>query len=521
VRFADIFQFALSALSQQKVRTVLTTLGVTIASFVLVLSLSLGKGVQETITGLFRRHHRLRQIEVFPGWDTSSTQVPAAELKVKGHMSDAKRQRLRQAIRQRWIQQHGRKPRVELTRQFLRRLEQIEHVQTVIPTIQAAGWAVLPGGADQSERVVVSTAAPDDEHFRRRIVGGRFFASPAERAVVVSEFLLYRWGIADDAAVRRVLGRRLRLEFHHGQTPPSFLLTVLGADREKLTRGEEKVLAKAVGQLRGALDHLALSKGERATLRKLIRPARSERRPSPPVHLAREYTIVGVLRLSQRGDPPPHGVWGSAGGDVLLPNQTAEQLFARLPYTKEHGFDRVTVVVDGEEHVKEVTEVVSALGLSTFSLVDVVERMRTNAMLISIAMAFVAVVALVVSVLGIINTMLMAVLERTREIGVMKAVGARDSHISLVFLVEGALVGLVGGGLGLLLAWAASFPGDALGKSIMEKQAETPLEASLFAFPAWVVCGVPLFVCLMTTLAALLPARRAARVNPITALRHE
>jgi hypothetical protein len=99
--------------------------------------------------------------------------------------------------------------------------------------------------------------------------------------------------------------------------------------------------------------------------------------------------------------------------------------------------------------------------------------------------------------------------------------GARDRHVQLLFLVEGTLVGLTGGALGLLLSWLASFPADRVARSLAERQVHTRLTESLFVFPPWLAVGVPLFVGALTMLAAAYPARRAARVNPITALRHE
>jgi putative ABC transport system permease protein len=119
------------------------------------------------------------------------------------------------------------------------------------------------------------------------------------------------------------------------------------------------------------------------------------------------------------------------------------------------------------------------------------------------------------------NTMLMSVLERVREIGVMKAVGAEERHIRRIFLVEGALVGLTGGLLGLLLGWVLSLAADPWVRSLVEQKLTVRLEESIFAFPWWLLLGVPLFSCLVTTLAAVYPARRASRVNPVEALRHE
>jgi putative ABC transport system permease protein len=144
-----------------------------------------------------------------------------------------------------------------------------------------------------------------------------------------------------------------------------------------------------------------------------------------------------------------------------------------------------------------------------------------NVLLVSMATALVAIVALTVAAIGITNTMIMSVLERTHEIGVMKALGARDRHIRLIFVVEGLFLGVLGSLIGLVLGWLASFPGDSFAKSIMQPQTPMPVKDSLFAFPPWLVVGVPALVCLITTLAALYPAHRAARVDPVTSLRHE
>jgi putative ABC transport system permease protein len=206
---------------------------------------------------------------------------------------------------------------------------------------------------------------------------------------------------------------------------------------------------------------------------------------------------------------------------VILPIGTAEDLAFRAPYTAENGVDGVTVVVDDEQNLKAVSQDLKNMGLQASSLVEIYETIQRNIFLLSLATWILAFVALLVASLGIINTMLMSVLERTHEIGVMKAVGARDRHIQFLFLVEGALIGIVGGALGLFLSWLASFPGDAVAKHLMQQQTGSPVEGSMFAFPLLLTLGVPVFACLVTTLAAVYPAHRAAKVNPITALRHE
>jgi putative ABC transport system permease protein len=515
VRFADTLGLALSALAQQKVRTLLTTLGVLFGTFVLAASLSIGQGVQETIVREASRHDRLRRVNVWPVWRASESEVPPEVLQVKGDMSDAKRERLRQAIVERWSREHQAGPRVALTRERLGDLAALEHVEAVVPRVELFGWLALGDNAQQGN---VSAVPVEDRHLRERLAAGDLFAAPDEQAVLVSEHLLYRWGVADDAAVGRVLGRTVRLEFRGGEVSPGLRLYAVKPGDSPVSRAEERLLNRVVKQLPKALDALDLTPADRALFRKLAAPAPTT--PGGEVVAAGEFTIKGVLRL-----PTPEeaqSAWDSGGdGDVVLPLKAGEDLVLRNPFRAERGFDRATLTVDREENVKEVAGAVRALGLESQAPIEFIERERFQYLLIFHGMACVAAVALLVAALGIANTMLMSVLERTREVGVMKAVGARDRDVQAIFLVEGALIGLAGGALGLLLAWAASFPGDAYLRGMVSRQMKIELTGALFVFPPWLLLGGIAFACLVTTLAAVYPARRAARVNPIAALRHE
>ncbi len=227
------------------------------------------------------------------------------------------------------------------------------------------------------------------------------------------------------------------------------------------------------------------------------------------------------MRLPNALDQPQHDEPGDAEADVILPQQTGEGLFVRVARTAEYSFNRATIIVDSEENVRAVATQVFATGLRGHAFVEFIERERFQYLLIFYSMTVVAGVALLVAALGIANTMLMSVLERTREVGVMKAVGAADRHIRRIFLLEGGLIGVVGGILGMLLAWATSFPLDSWIRAMVNRQMHIELQESLFVFPAWITLGCIAFACVVTTGAAVYPAHRAARVNPIAALRHE
>jgi putative ABC transport system permease protein len=406
---------------------------------------------------------------------------------------------------------------VGLTPERIRAVQALEHVRSVDTFLTQEARVFLGGRA---ENILTYASPPEDAAFRKRLIAGKYLPPGGGRCAVVSEVLLYKLGVVDDAALLRIPGTKLRLENRAApDAAPRALLSGLLGHANPATVGEEMALEKLLKRLPDALDKLDLTDAEKAAARQLFRP------PSRPadkeVVVAEELTICGVLRPPEERDVHARWGWVHREVDVLLPPGTAEELYYRNPRNRKEGLQYVVVEVDAMDNVKEVSRKIRAMGLRTHALADLIEREQFTYRLIFSAMTVIAVVALLVAALGICNTMLMGVLERVREIGVMKAVGARDGHIQMIFLVEGALVGLVGGLLGLLLGWAASFPADAWVRATVESGLSVRLDQSVFAFPWWLLAGVPLFACLITTLAAFYPARRASRVNPVTALRHD
>lgn len=521
MRYVDILDLALSALVQQKVRTTLTSLGVVFATFILVASLSVRQGVKETIVEQYAKFSELRRVEVYPRArpDSREKEIPPDKLEVKGVMSEAKRQRIRQQIVNRW--RYVGRPEIEtrLTEDVVKALASLDHVRAIDPVLMHPAWASL---SDKTEQVSTVAALPEHEQLRTRLLAGATFASPMSRQVIVTEYLLYQFGVVNDSDVEQVLGQKLRLEyrFQERSLDPGYLVSVLTGASKSVKRDDSNALDKVLAQLPAALDKFDLSKEEKSSLRALLTrdPAAPETRQ---VVFGEEFTICGVLRSPGKEDRNDRWDWWLNNSDVVVPAKTAEDLFFRVPRHQESGLDRVLVEVDHMDHVKDVAARIKGMGLSTSTMLERIEMEQFTYNLIFSSMTVFAAIGLLVAALGITNTMLMSVLERVREIGIMKAVGGRDLHIQTIFLLEGALVGLVGGLLGLLLGWAASYPGDAWVRSVVSSNLSIKLESSIFRFPPWLQVAAPAFACLMTTLAAYYPARRAARVNPITALRHE
>jgi putative ABC transport system permease protein len=525
VRTLDLLAFGLSALRRQKVRAALTLLGVVIGTATLVISISVGEGVKAAIDEQFRNDDRLRQISVFPsndGMEDSSENVPDSVLHVEGTMSDAKRERIRKFKIARYKRENAITSPKPLTRERVEQIRQIPHVVDAIPELDEFGRCFLEGEPGSTPAHIYSVSQGHAHYEHRLEVGGRFSSSHAKECIV-HEFFLYQLGIRDDADVRAIIGKKVRIEVTTLRRSPMTLLALFDADLSNLSREEVDIIEETFQNLPEYMEALPLPEEKKKILLGALRRKKPGVKTSPDTKIIDEFTVVGVVRAPIKEDPPDEGFLDGSirEADVIMPRHAAETFFMQLPKRGEIGFNRVRVIVDHEDNLKEVDEKIKKMGLHEFSLGLYIHQIKRNVMLVGFAMDFIALVALIVAGLGITNTMFTTVLERTREIGIMKAVGAKDRQILTMFLIEGSLIGLIGGIGGVIIGWLASFPGNRYALRIMDEQGHKPLPETVFAYPIWLLISVPLFAMLVTTLAAVLPARRAARVEPVIALRHE
>jgi putative ABC transport system permease protein len=512
MRFLDLISLPLAALGQQKMRTLLTTLGVVFGSFVLAASLSVGQGVQDTIERNSNRSDWLRKISVSSKWNAAVDTGDEKPIDVPGHFSAERTERFRAAIKRRRPGKRG--ASVQLTREMLNRLAKIEHIEFVVPMSESFGYAVL---GERSLNARMRSSSPDNSDGQRRIVAGRFFETTSEQSVVVSEDLLYQLGLTDDAEIDAAIGRKLKLEFRSTNRQAGLEIYLVKPDHAESSREEVVVIDKIKAQLPTIVPRLNLTTADLLVLKNALQVAAP---PSDRITTA-EFTIVGIQRPRTAEEDKEVTDYFNQPADVVLPCETAADLRFRMVADPKMGLDQANVIVDRPEHVKAVLQQVEELGLQGYAPLEHIDRERLMYLLIFGGMTCIAFVALLVAALGIANTMLMSVLERTREIGIMKAVGADNSTLQFIFLLEGGLIGLIGGGLGVLAAWGASFPGDAYVRGMVARDLKIDLTESIFAFPYWLPLIVLAFAVTMTTLAALFPARRVARIDPVTALRHE
>ncbi|GIW05835.1 MAG: permease [Dehalococcoidia bacterium] len=184
------------------------------------------------------------------------------------------------------------------------------------------------------------------------------------------------------------------------------------------------------------------------------------------------------------------------------------------------GFDAVTLRAASLGAVPAIGEAVTSRGFAVTSvqaLLDVVNRVFA---ILQALLAGVGGLALFVASLGVVNTMLMSVYERTREIGIMKATGASRGDVLRLFLVESGILGAIAGVSGLLAGWLLSLLVDWIAHRYLESQQVT-FVGSLSYVPWWLAAGALGFSVLVGVGAGLYPAYRAASLDPVAALRHD
>ena len=131
----------------------------------------------------------------------------------------------------------------------------------------------------------------------------------------------------------------------------------------------------------------------------------------------------------------------------------------------------------------------------------------------------VGMIAIVVASLGIINTMVMSILERYKEIGIMKAVGATDSDVKRIFFFEAGVIGFMGGVLGLGLGCSVSMIINRVVNYFLAQQGVPYI--NYFSYPWWLCLGAIAFAIFVSLAAGIYPTLRAACVDPVIALRHD
>jgi ABC-type lipoprotein release transport system permease subunit len=405
----------------------------------------------------------------------------------------------------------------------LAEIARIPGVEAVEPTVQFTAY-VRANNRTQPQSIGGALVPNPASRFKSYAAGHMLSSADADEAVVDSRFLEnFGYAKAEDA-----IGQTVELfapPDAQRRTSASTDAPSAQADKNERQPRAEKSNKKEGDDL--SFFGLPLGGGDEDTAEEQV--------------VARTFRIAGVLKDEVEGGGPNgrqrfRGLmpaariyvplkaareWARQYRDPL--NQVALQLArgsGALSAGQEEGYQSAIVRVNDPDVLPAVRKQLTALGFSSFSIVDELEEIRTAFLIINSSLGLLGGISLLVASFGIANTMIMAILERTREIGIMKAIGAEDREIKLIFFVEAGLIGLAGGVLGALAAWGIDVAANRIAYHYFLKPRGVSF-VSFFALPPYLWLGAIAFAIVIAIIAALYPAARAARIDPVRALRHD
>jgi putative ABC transport system permease protein len=456
---SDTVHLALRNLREAVLRTALTSLGVAIGIASLVGMVSFGVALQEQIVGNFLRSGVFDSITVTPG-------MPAAARNLR--LKTARRE-LGAATKSKGADRPE-AAHAPLDDEALKKLAALDRVIEVYPNIRVPVEIKYGQFSEFSGAVGVPMSARGEGAFQN-IACGQFFPNDT----------------GDDCMLNLDFARRITDE------------DVKDLIGKELTLGFANSVNKGQANLIEAMGGVSFQR------------------------LEKKFRIVGIVERQ-----PGLGALAGALSPVMIPLAKARQMgtfdvsspqnFLRT-LSDKRTYTAVTVKVRSPRDTDEVEQKIKDMGFGAFSIADALRGQKRAFILLDLLLGLVGSIALTVASLGIVNTMVMSILERTREIGIMKAIGGSDEDIRKIFLCEAALIGLMGGVMGDLLGW---FVGRVInfGANYYLQSQGAP-GANLFLIPWWLSGGGIAFAMAVSLIAGSFPALRAARLDPIQALRHD
>jgi ABC-type lipoprotein release transport system permease subunit len=488
--FRDILRLSLRNLREAKLRATLTTMGVIVGVSVIVTMVSFGLGLQRNTIARFKELDLFNEITVF-GRSLNSI-IEAGFNKREGGANNNQ-----QGQRKSFVQPDKAPQRI-LDDAAVAEIGKIPGVTYVEPRISFPTY-MRANGRVQTQ-VAAGASVPNESSRFQKLVAGNMISSPDADEAVVNEQWARDFGYENPAdAVGKVI------EF---LAPPK-------KDSKEKTEQESEPEPNFFGI-----------------------PLEDDGGDAPADALVgRSFRIAGVLSKDAKGSASGGGIrMFDANVYIPLPaarawtaeyrnpmNEVALQLAREsgvLGKDDVEGYESATVRVTDVVAMTDVRKRLNELGFGSFSIVDQLEQLRTVFLIINSALGLLGGISLLVASFGIANTMIMSILERTREIGIMKAIGAEDREIKFIFFVEAGVIGLTGGVVGALLAWGIDAVANRLAyRFILQPQGASYVD--FFFLPPYLWLGAIVFAVLVSILAALYPAARAARIDPVKALRHD
>jgi len=370
----------------------------------------------------------------------------------------------------------------QFTEDQIHEIKGIEHVETVLETItvNASAHSFFEGRDTQSNLYVASMH--DFEQVNGKLAEGEYPTKPNE--IVVG--------------------------YHFAQT------LVNDADRKIIEEKSKKAEAEGTyynGSEEGYKDSLIGKEIELSLMPRIDGAEETEKM---------KYTIVGVMKKPSYDWMIDNSVYMDTEQRPML----ATNLAATGKVKEEDMFNsEFNIFADSMENVKSILDKLKDKGYSVYSVTEQLDKMNVFFLVLKIGLIFVGTIAVLIASIGIFNTMTMAVTERTREIGVLKAIGASPKLIQRLFLMESTFIGIIGTLIAVAISYVISFVANAALPLILKAATGEDAFGSneiTFSLIPWQLVLIASAISIgVAMISGYRPARKATKIDVIQALRQE
>ncbi len=451
MRFGDLFRMSISSLCKRKVRTILTVLGVVIGTISIVLMVSLGIGLKSSMLEEIDNMANLKKIEV------SIDEYSA------GNNSDKEKDAKR------------------LDDALVSQLATLPHVEMACPRMSS--YVMMKYGKYICTFPLVGITAEEMLAMNLEVGEGELPLNPNEFSIFMGNLVICDFYAEKDySRPYDMNGEPLPVDFMKDNVYLIIDTDAYYASQGGVSDGTQKKAKKYPLVCSGVMS-------------------------GSPEEFKSEFSYQGIANIDAMIAMLKKVYKGRA-----IPGQPLNK--KGKPY-KDVYYNMIAVYVDDMSNVSSVQTEIQNMGYQCFSVTEFIESEMKSLSLIELVLGGIGAVSLFVAAIGIANTMMMSIYERTKEIGVMKVIGCRIRDIQLMFLFEAGLIGFFGGIIGVGISLALSrlinmlIAGSDMGFSYIS------------TIPMWLVGLSLVFSTLIGMMAGFFPSQRAMKLSPLAAIRNE
>lgn len=463
MRFIDYIKLSLKNLWRRKLRTFLTILAVLIGALAVVSLVSVALSAKRVF---------ISQLEAV-GAFTQVTVVPSANIEKMdpfghGNISD----------------EEG----IKLDEEIISKIKKIDHVIDISPSVYVHPLQTIRlEEGDKKFKAEVISSEPNQAGEKTLSVGKNFTSDDKEGKIIIGPRYLKAFGYENN--VEGVIGKKVIFTTYEGYMGIGAKIPDPGSKKEvwdefqkQTTEFEAEIIGVTI-------------------------PGPEERN----IYITNAWA----------NDILTHQSWEWGEKDQKNMYEPQEPVLKIYYEVSEKGYQNLYVKTDDANNTEQVAEEIEKIGVGAVTAQEFLQSILKLFFVIQIILGAIGGIALFVATIGIINTMAMAIYERTREIGVMRACGARKSTIRRLFTFEAGLIGFLGGIFGMGLTLVIAKVGNIIINKVLAQKDFTFSIEQIIYIPLWLLLGVIIFTTLLGIIAGLYPAARAARLDPIEALRYE